>query len=391
MKVERLHCVADLRAAARRRVPRFAFDYLEGGAGDEAAVERNVAAFDRVLLRQFVLRDVRTRTVGVDVFGRRYDRPIGIAPVGLSNLIWPAADEALARAARAGTFPFVMSAAATTDIETIAAIGTDHLWFQLYVSADEEVTFDLIERAAAVGVDCMVVTVDLPVPAKRLRDLRNGFSLPFRLTPKMIADMIRHPAWCLATARAGTPRFRNMEKYLPAGTGNQPLAAFMARQITAGLDDALMSRIRDAWPGKLVVKGVMSTRTALSAIALGADGIIVSNHGGRQLQASPATIEVLPEIAAAVAGKVPVMLDSGIRCGADIVRAYALGADFVFSGRSFLYGYAAAGAAGLDRAVEILSDETDRTLGQIGAVSVADLDAAYIWAPPPVSDKDTVP
>jgi len=382
MRLDRCFSIDDLRSLAARRVPKFAFDYLEGGAGSEAAVSRNRSAFARVLLNQFALRDVRCRSIAVELFGHGYDRPIGISPIGLCDLIWPGADLALARTAQKLNFPFVLSAAATTDIETVAAQAPDHLWFQLYVSAREEVTFDLIARAAAAGIKVLVVTVDLPVPAKRLRDLRNGFSLPFRMTPKMLMELATRPAWCLATAKAGTPRFRSMEKYMPAKSDDQSLAAFMAQQITAGLDEDLMGRIRAAWKGRLVVKGVMTPETALAAIGCGADGLIVSNHGGRQLDAAPATLEVLPSIAGAVAGQVPVMLDSGIRGGTDIVRAYALGADYVFSGRSFAYGYGAAGAAGIERAAALFADEADRTLGQVGVTRLDALTRDSIWSEP---------
>lgn len=381
MTLDRLLTIQDLRERAASRIPKFAMDYLEGGAGNEASIARNCSAFANVRLNQFALRDVRVRTVAVTLFGRTYDHPIGIAPVGLSDLVWPGADVALARTAQEMNFPFVLSAAATTDIETIAGTAPDNLWFQLYVSTRDDVTFDLMARAQNAGIDTLVVTVDLPVPAKRLRDIRNGFSLPFRMTPKMLWELANRPSWCLATALAGTPRFRSMEKYMPPQSDNQSLAAFMAEQITAGLDEALFSRIRKAWKGKVVVKGVMTPATALIAISHGADGIIVSNHGGRQSDAVPATLEVLPDIARAVDGAVPVMLDSGIRSGVDVIRAYALGADYVFSGRSFAYGYGAAGQPGIAHAATLFSDEANRTLAQIGATRIGDLNSDYIWSP----------
>lgn len=381
MTLDRLLTIQDLRERTAARIPKFAMDYLEGGAGNEASIARNCSAFANVRLNQFALRDVRVRTVAVTLFGRTYDHPIGIAPVGLCDLVWPGADVALARTAQEMNFPFVLSAAATTNIETVAKIAPDTLWFQLYVSTRDDVTFDLMARAQDAGIETLVVTVDLPVPAKRLRDIRNGFSLPFRMTPKMLWELVNRPSWCLATAQAGTPRFRSMEKYMPPQSDNQSLAAFMAEQITAGLDEALFSRIREAWKGKVVVKGVMTPDTALVAVEQGADGIIVSNHGGRQTDAAPATLEVLPDIVRAVGGAVPVMLDSGIRSGVDVIRAYALGADYVFSGRSFAYGYGAAGQPGIAHAATLFSDEATRTLAQIGATRIGDLNNDYIWSP----------
>lgn len=385
MTLDRLLTIQDLRERTAARIPKFALDYLEGGAGNEDSIARNSRAFADVRLNQFALRDVRIRTVAVDLFGRTYDHPIGIAPIGLCDLVWPGADVAFARTAQEMNFPFVLSAAATTNIETVAKIAPDNLWFQLYVSTRDDVTFDLMVRAQDAGIETLVVTVDLPVPAKRLRDIRNGFSLPFRMTPKMIWELANRPSWCLATAQAGTPRFRSMEKYMPPQSDNQSLAAFMAEQITAGLDEVLFSRIREAWKGRVVVKGVMTPATALIAINQGADGIIVSNHGGRQSDAVPATLEVLPDIVRAVDGAVPVMLDSGIRSGVDVIRAYALGADYVFSGRSFAYGYGAAGQPGIAHAATLFSDEANRTLAQIGATRISDLNSEYIWSPGHIS------
>jgi len=388
MNPERFQTIDDLRRHAARRIPKFAFDYLEGGAGTEAGIARNRAAFENVLLNQFFLRDVRTRSIAVDLFGQTYDSPIGISPLGLCDLVWPGADKALARAAHKLNLPFILSAAATTEMENVAVLAPDHLWFQLYVSTREDVTFDLIARAAAARIKVLVVTVDLPVPAKRLRDLRNGFSLPFRMTPKMIWELATRPAWSLVTVKAGTPRFRNMEKYMPPASDNQSLAAFMAQQITAGLDEDLFARIRDAWPGKLVIKGVMTPETALLGLKHGADGVIVSNHGGRQIDSAPATLDVLPEIAAAVAGKVPVMLDSGIRNGIDVIKAFALGADYVFSGRSFAYGFAAAGFSGIERAAALIGDEAHRGLAQVGVTGLKDLSSAAIWSEPAKRQTD---
>jgi (S)-mandelate dehydrogenase len=382
MKLEHFHTIDDLRQGANRRIPRLSFDYLDGGEGDETGLRLNRSAFNDVKLLPHYLRDVSQRNLKVPLFGRQYDFPVGIPPIGLANFIWPGTDLILARLAKQQNIPYIISSAGTTKLEIIAAEIPDHAWFQLYVSVDEKVTFDLVRRADAAGIKVLVVTVDIPIPAKRIRDLRNRFQLPFRLTPAMLMDIATCPSWALATLRAGTPDFENMVPYGPPKSENKSLAEYMATSSTSMLDLDLMKKIRDAWSGTLVVKGVMSTENAVAAIDLGADGIIVSNHGGRQLASSPSTIEVLPAIKQAVGERATVMLDSGIRNGADIVKSICMGSDFTFSGRSFMYGVGAAGAPGAGRAFDILQDETDRTLAQIGCTDVNELGPDYVWRTP---------
>lgn len=379
MRLDRAASIDDLRRLARRRLPRLAFDFMDGGAQSEANLARNADAFARLLLRPRALVDVSRRDQGVELFGRRRDGALGIAPVGLANLIWPGADLAMARAAAKTGVPVVLSTAATTPLETAAEAAQGHAWFQLYVSADRTVRDDLIRRARAAGCEALVVTVDVPVAGKRDRDIRNGFRLPFRLDAATLADFARRPAWAAAMLRHGLPRFETLAPYAPPGAGAQSLAAFMAAQISAAFDRAELRQVRDQWPGKLVVKGILTAEDALACLEDGADGVIVSNHGGRQLDAGPAAIEALPAVVAAVGERLVVMLDSGIRRGADIVRAFALGARYTFSARCVLYGAAAGGEAGILRALALLRQETDQILGQLGRPRLAEVDGSCLW------------
>ena len=373
------HSIQELRDKARSRIPRIALDYLEGGAGNEANVARNLTAFQDVILVPEYLRDVSRINHGVELFGKHYSAPIGIAPVGLSNLIWPSLDIALAQMAREVNIPYVLSAAGTSSIETMAEIAGDNLWFQLYVSNRDEISFDLIRRSKEAGLNELVITVDIPVPAKRFRDIRNGFTLPFQMTPKTILDIAIHPRWALGTLKAGTPRFENMVEYMEEAEKGQSLAAAMAMQNSSKLDIEYMKRLRDAWPENLIIKGVMSEATAQAAVELGLDGIIVSNHGGRQLDCAPATIEVVKTISDAVGEKITIMLDGGIRTGSDIIKAYCKGAKFTFSGRSFVFGVGALGPEGAKVPLDILTEDVDRTLAQIGCANIAELGPHYLF------------
>ncbi len=379
MKLDQCHTIDDLRQAAKRRIPKLAFDYLDGGEGDETGLSLNSSAFKDIKLLPHYMRGVRERSHKVNLFGKSYDFPIGIPPIGMANFIWPQTDLILARLAKKHNIPYIASTAGTTKLEVIAEEIPDHTWFQLYVSAEDRVTFDLVRRAENAGIKVLVVTVDIPVPAMRLRDVRNHFELPFRLTPAMALNIARYPSWIWKMMTLGTPKFENMSPYVTRDAENTPKAEFMASQITDKLDVDLMKKIRDAWSGTLVVKGVMSEEDAMIAAELGADGIIVSNHGGRQLSSAPATIDVVGSIKQTVGERLTVMLDSGVRSGADIVKAMCRGAEFSFSGRSFVYGVGAGDVAGAERVFQILRDDLDRTITQIGCADVNDLGPEYLW------------
>jgi len=374
------HTVDQLREGARRRLPRFAFDFMDGGSGSELALKRNREAFARVELLPRALVNCESRNSFVDLLGQSFERPFGIAPIGLANLVWPGADQALARAAVQSKIPFVLSTAGTTSIEAISAVSSQ-AWFQLYVGRDQSIVEGLISRADAAGFPTLIVTVDVPAPGKRVRDLINRFSLPFRLNARMAFDLVRHPAWTVATARAGAPRFANLEQYSARSSSPQSLAALMADQTSARLDWRVLGEIRSRWPRKLVVKGLLHPKDAQQAKTLGVDGIIVSNHGGRQLESAPAPLAVLRELREAVGDDLPVILDGGIRSGEDIAKALALGADFVLLGRAFLYGVAALGPnRGAAETIRILSDELDLAQVQLGCRNYSELRQVQIWS-----------
>lgn len=370
-------CVDDLARLARRRIPRFAFDFLDGGAGAEIGLRRNRAALDAIALlpRYCTPAPVRTET---RLLGRDYPLPFGLAPVGLGNLVWPEADLTLAALAAEAGIPVVASSAATTSIEQMAAAAPG-AWFQLYVARDPDISRDMLRRARAAGVEVLVVTVDIPVPGKRNRDIRNRLSLPFRPGLGTLFDVLSRPAWSMATLRRGSPTFANYAPYATGNTRSQSLARFMAEQIKGDLTWDDVRALRDLWPGKMVVKGLLAPEDARAAVELGADGVWVSNHGGRQLDSAPAPCDVLPAIRAAVGPSYPLIMDGGVRSGEDIVKARLRGADFVMTGRCFYYGVAAGGRAGGSRVIALLADELRRALGQIGCPSFAELDGRWEW------------
>lgn len=365
--------VADLERAARRRIPKFAWDYLNGGIGDETCLRRNRQAFDAVELTPRYLRDVSHCDISTALFGKHYAMPIGIAPVGLAGMIWPGAEMALAKAAWKARIPYVLSMVGTTALEDIAEVTEGWAWFQLYPAADLDITKDILARAASAGYHELVVTVDVPIGAKRERELRNGLTLPLKLTPANVLGAVSCPWWTLSLLRHGMPRFRNLIPYAPPDMeGMGGLAAFASTLMASGVTHDLLKRIRNQWKGTLIVKGLLSAEDAMNVINIGADGVIVSNHGGRQMDAAPASIEALPEIVRAVGDRCTVMLDSGARNGTDVLRALSRGATFVFSGRSFYYGAGALGAKGGTQCIEIFRDEISRGLAQIGFTDIGE-------------------
>ena len=367
-----LACVSDLRARAKRRLPHFVFDYLDGGAGSEAGVRRNEQAFTDLLLNPRALVNVEGRDLSTRLFGRTWAAPFGVAPVGLANLIWPGADEAIARAAVATNVPYTLSTAATTSLERIAEIAPQHAWFQLYVAKRDADVADLVNRADRAGYDVLLVTVDVPVPARRLRDMRNRFTIPFRITPGVALALLTHPSWSTATLRAGVPRLVNVERYAEV-FDRRSVAAYLSSEIRSRFDWDDLKRLRDRWPRRFVVKGLMTAEDGVRARDLGCDGIVVSNHGGRQLDSAPATLDVLPDIRAAVGRDFTLILDSGVRSGEHVVKALAAGADFVLIGRAMMYAVAAYGAAAAGPLFALIIDEASRCLGQIGYPDVASL------------------
>ena len=372
----RLPGIDDLKRLARRRIPNFAFDYMEAGIDREVGKRRNRDAFDGVRLTPRYLRDASAADIETAIFGRRYAMPFGVAPVGLGNMMWPQAERSLAAAAQQANIPYVLSTFSTTDLAEVAQIAPDVCWFQLYVPREGAALKDLLARVQEAGFHVLVVTVDIPVGAKRNRELRNGLKLPFSFTWNILWQSMIHPRWALTTLRHGRPDFVNVQRYRSGPI--TALAEFITSFSVHGVSQEHLRTIRNTWKGPLVVKGVQHPQDALAALNLGADGLIVSNHGGRQLDAAPPSLESLRQLPDAVRSKMTVMLDSGVRTGLDVIRAKALGAQMAFSGRSFFYGVAALGAKGGGQVVGIYRDEITRTLQQLGCPSFERMDGSWL-------------
>ena len=373
----RLPAIADLAQRARRRVPRFALDYLEGGIGAEHGLRRNRQDLDDLLLWPRLMRDMTSVSTACTLFGRRYDLGIGMAPVGLASLMWPRAERCLAGAAQNANIPYILSTMSTVPLEDITALAPDVAWYQFYVPQDRGVMRDLIERVQRAGFRVLVVTVDIPVGAKRDRELRHGLNLPFRLTPRLVLQILARPAWALSTLRHGTPRFVNLDPYIN-GDAITHLSEFLTSFFMRGVTPERIAEIRSLWQGPLVIKGLLHGTDIATAVRLGADGVIISNHGGRQLDAAPSTVQALHALPDPLREQTAVLFDGGIRSGVDVLRARALGARMCFSGRSFLYGVAAVGADGARQAIEIFRDEITRSLQQIGCADFQSLDRDWL-------------
>ena len=366
--------IEDLRRRARRRVPRFGFDFVDGGANDEVCIERNIAAFRAVeLLPRYCVAGKGVSTE-LELFGRRYAAPIGVAPMGSPGLMWPGVEKCLAREAQRARIPYVLATPANASIEEIAAIAPDVFWFQLYRFPynDHEITFDLVRRADAAGAHVLVPTVDSAGKSKRPRDIRNGVAVPFPINPWTTFQVLTSPAWALALLRNGMPITANLAPY--AGGKATQVATARTMQLRSGGSHTWeeLKRLRERWKRPFVVKGILHPADAERAVALGADGIIVSNHGGRHFDGAPASIDVLPAIVAAIGARATVMIDSGIRGGLDVVRALALGAKAAFAGRPFVYGLGALGPIGAPHVVDLFLDEIRTELLHVGARSIAE-------------------
>ncbi|MGH8119834.1 MAG: alpha-hydroxy acid oxidase [Gammaproteobacteria bacterium] len=383
----RIPSVAYLARRARRRVPRFAMDYLEGGIGDEFGLRRNRQHLDEILLWPRYLRDMTTVNTECALFGRRYDLGIGIAPVGLGGLMWPNAEHSLATAAQNANIPYLFSTMSTTPLEQIARTAPAVAWYQLYVPKDQGVMRDLIKRVEGAGFKVLVITVDIPVGAKRDRELKHGLNLPFRLTPALFMQIILRPEWALRTLLNGAPRFVNLEPYVDAGKLKH-LSEFLTTFFMCGMTPERLREIRALWQGPLVIKGLLHDADIAAAVQLGADGVIISNHAGRQLDAAPSSVQALRALPASLRENTTILLDSGIRSGLDVVRARVLGAQACFSGRSFMYGVAGAGPDGGRQVIEIFRDEITRTLKQIGCSAYQSLTQDWLISGPDSNFKN---
>ena len=370
--------IADLREIARRRVPGFVFEYVEGGAEDEATIKGNRSALERLRLLPDTLIDCSRRHLRSTLFGRSVQAPLVIGPTGLNGLLYPDGDVLLARAAAKLGIPFTLSTVSTTRLEEVAARAGGRLWMQLYVVKDRAVARELMQRAGASGYEALVFTIDANVFGNREWD-RRGYRSPGKPTLSSQLDALRHPRWLWRVMiRNGMPRFRNLEAFLPPDLTPMGASTVIPQLFDATICWEDIAWMREHWRGKLLLKGVLSAADAEKALALGLDGIVVSNHGGRQLDYCVAPIDMLPEITAAVGTRLQVIVDSGFRRGTDVVKALALGAQAVMLGRATLYGLIAGGQPGIERALEILSFELDKTLGLLGCNSVADLAPRFV-------------
>ena len=363
--------IEDLRRLARKRLPRAIFDFFDGGAEDEVTLRDNRAAFERIRLLPKVLVDVSHVDTKIDLFEKPSSLPLAIAPTGGIGAGRAGAELMLARAAKAFGIPFTLATPSTVTLERVAHEAGGRLWFQLYAVRDREFREKLVSRAEKSGYEALLVTVDLPVSGKRERDPRNGFVTPYRPNWRNSWDVLGKPAWLLDMALNGLPTMANFEGYrfsTPAGTD---IATAVGREMDASLDWEALKRLRDLWPRKLLLKGVERPDDAERAAALGCDGVVVSNHGGRQLDGAAPTLEALPAVASAVGSKMAVLLDGGVRRGVDILKARALGAQAVLTGRATLFGAMAGGETGARLALEILSSELQRAMQLCGARSVS--------------------
>jgi isopentenyl diphosphate isomerase/L-lactate dehydrogenase-like FMN-dependent dehydrogenase len=373
--------IADLRELARHRLPKGVFEFFDRGNGEEAAVVENRAAFERYKFTPHQLVDTSRRSQEVTLFGKRHKMPIAVAPTGSAGLAWYEGEIELARAAAKAGIPFTLATGSMTALEKVAEQAGGTLWFQVYMWPDRAASHKLVERAKVAGYQAIVVTVDTPVPPGREYNLRNGMTVPFRFTRKNVTDVLMHQRWLWGVlARylmtTGMPRYENYPTEVKTRITALPMGRSMMTTDSLTWED--LKALRKLWPHALIVKGILRPQDAVLAAECGADGVLVSNHGGRAVDSTPAPIDVLPSVADAVGNRVTVLVDSGFRRGADVVKGLALGAKAVLIGRAPLFGTAIAGEAGAARAIEIYRDEIDRMLALIGCPDIGALGRDYV-------------
>ena len=364
---QKIFSIKDARELSRKRLPKLVFDFIDGASGDEKLAEINSRALDQIRLEPKVLRNVEKRSLKKKVLGYEFDFPFGFAPMGMTNLSWPGADSMLAAESARNNIPTCVSMASTTTLEKMYELSEGHSWMQLYIFQDENFVMELLDRAKNTGYEVAILTVDVPVLSRRTRDDKNGFSYPFKIGPKQFFDFATHPIWSLSTLLSGIPKPMN---YVTSKSGD---GIFKRKESRGSTDWDTLKRVRDKWKGKLIIKGVMSPDDAIHIKEAGADAIQVSNHGGRQLDSATAAINMLPLIRKSVGSDFPLIFDSGIRSGSDIVRALAFGADYAMIGRPVMYAMGADGRKGLRRIVEIIKEEASTTLGLVGLNDINDV------------------
>jgi len=370
--------VSDLKRKAKKRIPKFAFDYLEGGCNDEVNLLRNETDFQQIQMRPQYLKKHNGVDMSVDLFGHRYAAPIGISPIGLQGLMWPNAPEILAKAALKHNIPYILSTVSTSSIERIAEVSEGQSWFQLYHPTENRLRDDILKRLAAVECPVLVVLVDVPSFGLRYREIKSGLSMPPRMDIKNFFQAATRPAWAFETLRVGIPEFATLKPYMSKDLDLKQLGKFMNDTFTGRVDAEKIAAIRDIWKGKLVIKGIVSEEDTQKAISLGADGIIVSNHGGRQIDSGESTIGPLKNLADKYGDRLKIMIDSGLRSGPDVAKALAYGADFTFMGRPFMYGVSALGKRGGDHTIAMLKAQLKQVMEQLGCEGVAGFEECLV-------------
>ncbi|MDE0046362.1 MAG: alpha-hydroxy acid oxidase [bacterium] len=366
---------------AARRVPRFALGYLEGGIDREVCLEANIDALRRVVLTpRAIVDEAFEPDPSVTLFGRTWSLPFAPGPMGLTGLIWPNAPALIARAATGHDLPACLSSFATMSVEEIGAIAGSNLWFQLYCTVDPAIENDIVDRAEAAGASVLIVTVDVPTRTRRERDIASGLSVPPRFDRTTLTDIIARPAWALAMLRAGIPQLRTLERYMPKGLPLSAMGEHLASMTDGRVTAGKLERLRERWKGAMIVKGLLNPDDAVRVRDMGIDAVAVSNHGGRQFDAAPAPVEVLPAIRRAVGAGYPLLADGGVRSGIDVARMIACGADFVLMGRAFAYAVAAGGEAGVDHAINIIRADLRQAMVQAGTPGLRDLSACRVAA-----------
>jgi L-lactate dehydrogenase (cytochrome) len=365
--------IAHLKKRTEQRMPKFAYEYLTEGCIDDINVKKNTTDIRKIELMPYYLGRHQKSSTKKILFGHEYDAPIGICPIGLQSLMWPGTAEILAKTSVEHNIPFTLSTVTTLSIEKAAKITNGKFWFQLYHPAEHKITDDLLKRASDNGCEVLVLLSDVPTFGYRPKDIYNGLGIPSRMMFRNILDAIKHPRWLAETLLSSRPSFNTMEKYMPKGLDLQQLGAFMDKMFSGRLNEDRIKYIQDRWKGKIVIKGIASCTDAEIAINLGIDGIIVSNHGGRQLDAGPSTIKTLTPIVNKYKGQLEIMMDGGMRTGPDIARVLASGADFAFLGRPFMYGTGALGKKGGHQVASILKRELQQVMEQIGCERIEDL------------------
>ena len=368
----KIHTIDDAIRLSKKRLPKLVFDFIDGASGDDKLAEINSTALDQIRLEPKVFRNVENRNLSKKIFDFHFDYPFGFAPMGMTNLSWPEADKMIAKESAYNNIPTCVSMASSTTLEDMFTFSEGHSWMQIYIFQSEEFIMELLKRAESIGYKVLILTVDVPILSRRARDDRNGFGYPFKIGPKQFLDFALHPQWSLTTLLKGAPKPMN---YVTSKSGDQ---IFRRKESRGATDWNTLKRVRDAWKGKLIIKGVMNSEDALKIKEAGADAIQVSNHGGRQLDSATASINALPLIRKALGDDFPILFDSGIRSGSDILRALALGADFVMFGRPLMYAIGADGARGLRRIINLIKEELSTNLGLVGLTDINEVDKKII-------------